>query len=160
MTTLILPIGIPGVGKSTFMEELSEKFNIPIVSSDNIREEMYGNASIQGDYKEVFEEVYKRINKLLIDQNTCILDATHCTRWARSSAIFHTLPDQVIYIVMNNDIEQAKKRNAARERVVPNKVIYKMARNLRHEPPHENEYRNLRIFNWDDSSLLDFLKGL
>ena len=159
MRTLILPIGIPGCGKSTFMEELSETYNIPVVSSDHIRKKLYGDEAIQGDYNKVFTEVYRQVNHW-IECGVCILDATHCTRWSRWAAVAKVCPDQVIYIVMDRDVKVAKERNAARERVCPESVIDRMAKNLRKEPPRADECRHLYIFDYDDPALLEFLKEL
>ena len=158
--TLILPIGIPGVGKSTFMRKLECSYGFPIVSSDTVREELYGNEQIQGDYNEVFDEVYRQVNSNLDCYGICILDATHCTRWSRWAAGARTCPNKVIYIVMDNNIDRALQQNKQRERVCPEHVIYRMAKNLRKEPPKENEARNLSIYAYNDLTLLDVLKKL
>ena len=152
-------IGVPASGKSTFAWKISDEFNIPVVESDNVRKQLYGDAAIQGNSEEVFDEVYRQVNHW-IECGVCILDATHCTRWSRWAAVARVCPDQVVYIVMDNNIEEAKKRNAARDRVCPNSVIDRMRQNLQKQPPKQNECRNLHIFNYNDSHLLDFLKEL
>ena len=159
MRTLILMVGIPASGKSTFAWDIADEFNIPVVESDNVREQLYGDAAIQGNPEKVFDEVYKKVNHW-IECGVCILDATHCLRWNRWSAVAHVCPDQVVYIIMDNDIEQAKERNAARDRVCPDSVIDRMAKNLHKEYPKSNECRNLHIFQYNDPKLFDFLKEL
>lgn len=159
MRTLILMVGIPASGKTTFAWDIADVYNIPVVESDHIREKLYGDAAIQGNPEEVFDEVYKEVNHW-IECGVCILDATHCTRWSRWAAVARVCPDQVIYIVMDNNIEEAKKRNAARDRVCPDRVIDRMAKNLHKEYPKSNECRNLHIFQYNDLKLFDFLEKL
>ena len=159
MRTLILMVGTPASGKTTFANELGDKFLIPVVSSDLVREQLYGDESIQGNPEEVFDEVYRWVRGYLLT-GACILDATHCSRWNRWAAVAKTCPDKVIYIIMNQDIEKAKKQNAARERKVPDNVIDRMAKNLSREFPKSNECYNLHIYNYDDPTLLDVLKNI
>lgn len=157
--TLILMVGPPASGKSTFAEEISDEYLIPLVSSDSVREELYGDESIQDNPEKVFEQVYKEVNRW-IKCGVCILDATNYTRWSRWAAVAKTNCNQVVYIIMDNDIEQVKAWNAARERKVPEKVIDRMFKNLRKEPPLHNECWNLHIFKHTDEGLRDFLKKL
>ena len=159
MRTLILMIGIPASGKSTFVDKISDEFNIPVVSSDYVRKNLYGDEAIQGNPEEVFDKVFEEVNHW-IECDVCILDATHCTRWSRWSAVAHVCPDQVFYILMDCNIKKAKEWNAARKRKVPDGVIDRMAKNLHKEFPKPNECCNLRIFNYDDPELFEALKEL
>lgn len=156
MRILILPIGIPGSGKTTLMKSISERYNIPRVESDYVREELYGDASIQGDFHEVFDEVYRQINLFLNEMNICILDATNVTHQARRRAIFRTHPDQIIYVIMDNDYDKCASRNQQRDRVVPKHVMRRMWKNLVKDFPVESEIENLIIYNYDSPQL--FLK--
>lgn len=136
---LVLPIGIPGSGK-TFWSKASK---LPCVSSDDIREELYGDASIQGSFKEVFDLYYKRINTILDTVGICIGDATNITRWARETAIFRTHPTKVVYVIMNNDLDRALRNNANRSRVCPERVIRRMYRQLQNEPPCNDSFKEI-----------------
>ena len=52
---LILLVGIPGSGKTTYAEKYIKKHSDTLhLSSDMIREELWGNEAIQGDNNEVF----------------------------------------------------------------------------------------------------------
>lgn len=123
---LIMMVGVPGSGKSTVARNLRKYFGFPVVSSDDIREQLYGNAEIQGNPAEVFAEVYRRGRYFLDQVNYCILDATNCSRSSCDKVVKNLRPNRVIYIIMDVDIETCLERNAARDRVVPEKVIYKM----------------------------------
>ena len=160
--TLIMPIGIPGCGKSTFMCHLNEKYGIPVVSSDSVREELYGDESIQGDSNQVFNIVYKNINNHLENEGVCILDATNVTRKVRIKAIKKTNPTQVIYILMDNNIHQALSRNSKRERVVPKHVIIRMRQSFTNDFPDYKELDdfNVKMFQYTDIGLERFLEAI
>lgn len=55
-------VGLPGSGKSYIAQELMEKDkNIQLFSSDKLREELWGDESIQGDNNKLFAELHNRI---------------------------------------------------------------------------------------------------
>lgn len=157
--TLIIMIGVPGSGKSTFANMISDKYNIPIVSSDTIRKQLYGSESIQGNFNQVFNEVYRQINKW-IDCGACIYDATNTKKMWRYTAIAKVLPTEVTYIIVDPGLRKSLEQNANRERVCPEHVIRRMHKQLKEEYPFEDECYNLKIFKYDDKALLDYLKGI
>ena len=73
---IILPIGISGSGKSTWIQSLPKE-QYEVVSPDNIRKELTGSISDQTKNKEVFQEVDKRIDEALKNNKQVILDATN-----------------------------------------------------------------------------------
>ena len=158
---LIMPIGIPGSGKSTYMRELGIKFLIPIVSSDKVREILYGDESIQGNSNKVFNEVYRRVNNYLREEHCCILDATNVKWTTREVARDRARADEYVYILMKTDFEECKKRNAARERVVPEYVLDEMYWNFRQDSPllmPEKYNKHIHIFWENDPALDDYLE--
>ena len=81
MTTVNFMIEIPGSGKSTYAKNnLSGEF----ISSDEVRKELYGDISIQGDPEKVFAVVYSRLKKVLSDGKDIIFDATNINRHYRN----------------------------------------------------------------------------
>ena len=75
MTNLIVMIGIVGSGKSSYAQRyLSDKV---ILSSDKIREEIFGSASIQKDNNLIFSTLYRRMVENLIAGNDVVIDATN-----------------------------------------------------------------------------------
>lgn len=121
MSKLYTMIGIPGSGKSTIANQIP---NAVIISSDAICKELYGAEEIQGNGKQVFDLVYKRIGEELAKGNDVVFDATNLTPWARK-AVFRFSAEHIAVFV-NTSLDDCLERNAARERKVPEEVIYRM----------------------------------
>ena len=164
MSLLIMVVGVPGIGKSTWAKELSDLYAIPVVNSDKVRKELYGKEEIQGDVKEVFDEVYHDVRLYLDSFDVCILDATNTSKWARTQALKRSGADEVWYVIMDNDIERAKKQNQMRERVCPDFVIDRMYHQLNKEWPSVGEKDSVRrkvdikIFKHDSEELEEALE--
>jgi len=138
--SLILLVGVPGSGKTTYAKKyISEYPRTPVhLSSDKIREELYGNESIQGNPAEVFSLMQKRAVEALNDGNDVIYDATNITRKDRASIIgvcpkFAKIEVHIIWAPIETCIE----RDAARERTVGKEVIDKMLK--RFQAPYYDE---------------------
>ena len=156
---LIMPIGIPGCGKSVWTRQVSERYAIRYVASDEIREQLYGDEAIQGSFTEVFNEVYRQVRENLKNWNVCILDATNISYFARGEAIKRSGADEIWYVVMDNDLERAKRQNRKRERYCPEYVIERMFNKFYNEYPNPQEgkmYRRtipIKLFYYTDKSL-------
>lgn len=127
MSKIYVMVGLPGSGKSYYAENIE---NSTIFSSDKMREILYGDASIQGDPKEVFETLYSNIEtELRRNKNAIIvLDATNLNRKDRRQIceIGKRYKCEVIAMVMRTPLSLCYLRNENRERVVPTEVIKKM----------------------------------
>ena len=132
MNKLYTMIGIPGSGKSTIANQIP---NAVVISSDAIRKELYGAEEIQGDGKQVFDLVYKRIGDELAKGNDVVFDATNLTPKARNAVFRFTAEHIAIYVRTN--LGTCLARNAARPRVVPKEIILKMKNRL--IPPNRLE---------------------
>lgn len=123
---LIILVGIPGSGKSTYAQSFEELGWVHL-SSDLIRKELYGDESIQGDPNEVFSLMQKRAVDALNNGQSVIYDSTALTRKDRAGIIaacpkFAKIECKVIWAPIETCIE----RDAARERTVGKEVIDKM----------------------------------
>jgi predicted kinase len=125
MAKLYTMVGVPGSGKSTIAKQIP---NTVIVSSDSIRKELYGSEEIQGDSKQVFDLVYKRIKEELTKGHDVVFDATNLTPKARKAVFRFNAEHIAIYV--STSLDDCLKRNAARERKVPEEVIYRMYNNI------------------------------
>lgn len=131
-----MAIGIQGSGKSRFGENFDG-----YLSSDALREEIYGDAKIQDNPQLIFEELERRaIFRLKCGKNV-YFDATN-TSAKRRRAMLTRLRNQVgeltaVAIYFNTPIEICKERNSSRERKVPEYVIDRTYKSL--QIPTKNE---------------------
>lgn len=137
MSTLYTLIGIPGSGKSTWANENAGIRNAIIVSSDEIRRELYGDPSIQGNKTQVFEALHKKVKSLLESGHNVIFDATNIYRRRRCETLRMYRNYENIAVYFCTPFDECVRRNAGRDRVVPDEVITRM--NEQMEPPELRE---------------------
>jgi predicted kinase len=133
-------VGIPGSGKSCFIRN-NKKDDDFVISSDAIREELFGDAGCQDDNGKVFQIVYKRMVEALKFGRDVWLDATNINRKCRR-VMFEKLKQAklnptVYAVVMGTRFEECVRRDAERDRTVGEEVIWKFVR--RFEYPHKFE---------------------
>lgn len=137
--SLILLVGIPGSGKTTFAEKyIKENPNTIHLSSDKIREELWGNEATQGDNNEVFSLMQSRTIDALNNGQSVVYDATNITRKDRSY-IISLCPKfaKIECCVVWAPIETCVERDAARKRTVGKEVIDRMLK--RFQAPYYDE---------------------
>ena len=142
MATLYILTGLPGSGKST----LAKKIDAVTISSDEIREYLYGDPNEQGDPAEVFSYVNSITYDCLKYGMDVIYDATSLTRQLREDVInkFKDVTDFTICIYMDVPFEECLIRNFERSRNVPYDVMVNM--NNRLEIPSADEpFRKYRM---------------
>lgn len=134
----IIAIGIPGCGKSTYGHNL---LNTVVISSDSIREELYGDENIQGDANKVFSIMFDRTVETLKSGKRAFYDATNLSRKRRINLIKEIerkVPDTIFTaVVFAIPFTVCCARNEARERTVPRNVMERMYKSF--QPPHWNE---------------------
>ena len=123
-----------------------------IISSDAIREEVFGDVNDQSHNQEVFNIVEKRCREALKANKETVLDATNLNRKRRINFI-KTMPKcEVEAVVFAIPFEECCKRNAARERVVPQEAMERMYRSF--QPPHYAEgFDDIQIVGSKDVGL-------
>jgi len=124
-------VGLPGSGKTEKAKELAKVHNAILLSSDAIREELFGDASDQTDNTKVFEEMYKRTITALGQGKSVIYDATNIN-YKRRKVLLEQLRSKfefkAIAVVMATPIRECINRQKQRSRVVDKEVIWKMVR--------------------------------
>jgi len=76
MSRLLLSVGIPGSGKTTYMKKLAQSLRASYICPDEVREEITGDASDQTQNKLVWSLVYSSLEAALTQGKTVVLDAT------------------------------------------------------------------------------------
>ena len=145
-----LLIGPPGSGKSTFAAQLAPLANYQIVSTDEIRRQLYGDASIQGDWNEISLQVLQQIQSAIALKQPVIYDATNAKRAWRMSLLMQLNSDlsfspkgdgkpdnPVLWMAwhLKTPLEICQQRNLQRDRTVPEEVIVSMFKSLKNFPP-------------------------
>ena len=138
--SFIMMVGLPGSGKSTYAKTLTLDGKPYIIhSSDKLREELYGDAAIQGDNNKLFAELHKRIKEDLRRGENVVYDATNIKKKNRIAFLreLEDIPCHKDCIVMATEYKACVYNNEHRERKVPPEVIRRMF--LNYQPPHESE---------------------
>jgi len=143
---LVMMVGIPGSGKSTYVQQLKEK-GYEVINPDAIRFELTGDMADQSQNKRVWDLTYERLVKLLKSGRNAVLDATNVNLSNRRkfmNAVKEEVPNVVFKaIVVNVDKEEAIRR--VQKRVseggldIPSDVMDRMYNNMQLNPPTEEE---------------------
>ena len=146
MQRVIMLVGLPGSGKSTYAknliqdENLKLNFNWKLCSSDRTRLKLYGDEKIQGNPQTVFTHLHKEVEKALLDGYNVIYDATNVNRKSRKTLLQLTQKfDNVVtecHIIWS-PYEVCIERDSQRDRTVGEEVIKKML--FRWESPFFDE---------------------
>lgn len=130
MSVFTMMVGIPASGKSHLANKLSSDDAV-VLSSDDIRIELFDNVSNQKDNSIVFDVMNERANRLLSQGKDVIYDATNINRRRRRHLINHVIKaDKKIVYYMSTDLVDSIYRNKNRKRRVSEDVIKRMYTNL------------------------------
>lgn len=134
-------VGISGSGKTTYAHYMKNTFLEPveIVSSDSIREELYGDESIQGNPNKVFRIMLARTKRYLGEGKSVIYDATNLSDRRRINFLKELKGYDCAKLchVIIVDPRMCSENQKLRERQVSDEVIYRQVQQFR--PPHISE---------------------
>jgi len=129
MSKLIITVGLPGSGKSTWLARLG----VNAISSDEIRRWIIDDPTNQTIHRVVFCTMrYLIVQRLNAGRPATYVDATHLTPWERRPYIrLGQLYDcDVEAVFFDTPVEICIARNEARSRIVPNDALRMMAHKL------------------------------
>jgi len=150
-------IGCPASGKSTLAGELAQLGNYKIVSTDAIRQTLYGDATIQGEWLEIEQYLLQQIQDAIASGQPIIYDATNAKRCWRMSLLIQlhrcspssptsemgfgdqtpTIPSSPLWIGwhLKTPLSTCLRWNKQRSRQVPDSVIECLYQSLHQFPP-------------------------
>lgn len=144
MAIFTMLIGLPGSGKSTYAKEcIKARPGTIIISSDDIRQELWGDANDQQNPSRVFDEMFIRTVAAMKKDTNVIYDATNLTAKTRKATLtrLRQALDQDSFIAVADvivcSISECKRRQGERDRKVPDEVIDRMVRQF--QTPWYNE---------------------
>jgi predicted kinase len=101
-----------------------------VLSTDRLRDELFGDAAVQGPWRDIQSLLHQRIFASLADGIPVIVDATHARRpWrlAFTQALAVPVPVEWIGWWLHTPLSNCLEWNQTRERLVPEPVIRQMA---------------------------------
>lgn len=132
--------------------------NTIILSSDELRKDLFGDINDQSHNGEVFSVLHKKIKENIKAKNI-IIDATNITVKSRKALLDCVNNNcKKTAIIMTSPIEMCKKRNSNRGRVVPEFVIDRQAQKFQ-IPFYEEGFDEIIFDNWTNSQISGFKTG-
>ncbi|MGB3202900.1 MAG: AAA family ATPase [Nodosilinea sp.] len=145
---LLMLVGIPGSGKSTWARGfVAVNPRWQIVSTDNLRAQLYGDEAVQGDWRQIWRQVIAQWQQGAAaiargELDGVIYDATNARRRNRREAIASARQIGFTTITLgwfDLPLSVALERNRGRSRQVPIDIMATMHRQLQGAPPAVSE---------------------
>lgn len=144
---LVIMVGLPGSGKTTAIKTIIKTLDrdFRIISSDAIIEDIARksgktyNGVFNENIKDAMRRVFNEMKNAAYYRKDVIIDATNMSIKSREYKLEIFDDYYKIAIVMNNDIERAKKNNKSRPkgRRIGDEIIESMA--TKYQPPSRDE---------------------
>lgn len=133
---LIILMGIPGSGKSTWRRNFTNKFpQYKVICPDDLRKEITGNVSDISQDAKVWETAYHNLKELLTNKEDVIFDSTACNTRTQKALenIGRNHNAIILYKIFEIDASTAKERiskdidSGVDRSKVPMEIVDKMA---------------------------------
>lgn len=123
-TRLVVTVGLPRSGKTTFCKEVMKPRGFVIVNPDSFRLAIHGQVFIPAAEPFVWAAVYAAVDALRLAGHDVVVDGTHMTKkrrdpWEQRGAIFHLMETK-------REICIQRAVTSGREDIIP--VIERMAK--------------------------------
>lgn len=165
MAKLLMMVGISGSGKSTIAQALSQG-GATIVSSDAIREELWGDANNQQSPGVVFDAMNRKTKELLKNGEDVIYDATNLNLKRRQS-LLHQLRSAISNLTTECHLVVAEPQRCIdnqllRERQVPEYAVKRQLASFQMPDMTEGWTEPIVIHNpfYRDNLLAEFVQAM
>jgi predicted kinase len=135
--TVFIMCGPAGCGKTTVAHSIAATYDAEIFSSDDMREQLYGDSSIQGDADEVFRNLYAAARISVSTGKNVVIDSTSLGRKVRKRCMRNFDGVDFVAVVVTASLETALRQNENRKRKVPRYIIERQFKQF--NPPTEDE---------------------
>ena len=146
MNKIIITVGAPGSGKSTWIEKYKHAHPyVTVLSSDALRAVFGKDENDQTVSAKVFQYMESEADRLVNSGNTVLIDATNMHRKARKPWVdlakkYRVIIEAYVFVVNRDElIDRNQKRGDAGGRNVPTHVIDRMLNNYV-APSHEDGF--------------------
>ena len=128
--TLYVMIGPAGSGKSTASKNMFQR--AVRVCPDDIRKQLFGDEACQREPEKVIATAYGAMEDALCENKDVVFDATNTTAYGRKKLLDRVdgILCHKVAVYMNTPLEECKRRNQQRGRVVPDSVIDRQYSNM------------------------------
>ncbi len=155
---MLMLIGLPGCGKSTYAKEL-EKDGYNIHSSDVIRFKSNSpDINSPADNQRVFQTLHKQIKEDLKNGINCVYDATNMGRKQRKAFLdeLKNISCEKTAVLFVTPVEVCKERNAGREGMakVPDYVYDNMLKQFNVPDVSYEGFDNIKVRTYDEKFYL------
>lgn len=148
---LMVTVGIPASGKSRW-SDIRKDATTALLSSDELREELFNDVNNQDNNGDVFKTLYERARYALRNGLNVIVDATNIQSKRRIALIndFKNENCEFEAHYFNTLYDVCVHRNSMRDRTVPDRVLERMYKELQ-VPQYSEGWDNIVIHTdeWD-----------
>ena len=150
MSKLMIGMGAPGAGKSTWIKDHMEPYDV-YISRDEIRFSLLADGDDYFSREDEVWALYIQTIELNLNKGATVwVDATHLNRRSRLKllhALWHK-PDEIEVVYFKVPLEVALERNEQRagRAYVPPQAIEKMYRSIEEPEFHEGRFTYNRIY--------------
>lgn len=126
---LIIMVGAPASGKSTWAKDFASKNNVVLVSTDSIRAEIGTGEADQSVSYAAFNIARGRVDRALSTGKNAIIDATSVNKKARKDWIELAKKHNAFTVAVTFEVprEELYRRDAQRDRHVGKEIIDKFS---------------------------------
>lgn len=130
MSKLIIMVGLPASGKSTYLKRMYKGYTV--ISTDSIRKEVHGQEECQDKAQQIFNLAYYRIEKALSNNENVVFDATNLRARNRKYLCkrFRLFTNDIVAEYINTPVNECIARDKQRSRTVGAEVIQRMAQTM------------------------------